>query len=99
MGMSKLLFCKTINNGNGWQTVKLSEEEEAKIRALHDVESIRIFRACMEDAQYLSDNPERCLRIALALFDKRCDKVYTWIQKMLDEKINVKQIESSQSFV
>ena len=84
--MSKLLPCKTVNNGKGWQTVNLSEEEEDKIRTLHDVESIRIFRACIEDAQNLSDSPERCLRIALALFDKRCDKVYTWMQRALGEK-------------
>ena len=87
---SKPLFCKAVNNGKGWETVTLSEEEEAKIRTLHDVESIRILRTCMEDAQYLSDNPERCLRLALALFDKRCDKVYTWIQKALDVKAQAK---------
>ena len=86
MEMSEALFCKTVNNGNGWQTVRLTEEEEAKIRALHDLETIRIFRACIEDAQYLTDNPERRLRIALALFYKRCDKVFTWIQKAPDEK-------------
>lgn len=86
MRMSKLLFCKTVNKGNGWQTVTLSEEEEDNIRALHDVESIRIFRVCMEDAQYLTDNPERRLRVALALFDKRCDKIFTWMQRALDEK-------------
>jgi hypothetical protein len=84
---SKPLFCKAVNNGKGWQTVKLSEEEEAKIRTLHDVESIRILRTCMEDAQYLSDNPERCLQIALALFDKRCDKIFTSIQEALAQKV------------
>ncbi len=84
--MSKLLFRKTFNNGIGRQTVQLSEEEEDKIRTLHDIETIRIFRACMEDAQYLTDNPERRLRVALALFYKRCDKLFTWIQRALDEK-------------
>lgn len=83
---SKLLFCKAFNNGKGWQTIRLSEEEEAKIRALHDVETIRILRTCMEDAQFLSENPERRLQIALALFDKRCDKIFTWMQKALDYK-------------
>jgi ABC-type branched-subunit amino acid transport system ATPase component len=86
MKMSKLLFCKTFKNGNGLQVVKLNEKEEAKVRALHDVESIRIFRSCMEDAQSLTDSPERRLKIALALFDKRCDKVFTWMQRALDEK-------------
>lgn len=80
---SKLLFSKKIRNGEGWQTVSLSEEEEAKIRALHDVETIRILRACMEDAQFLSDNPDKCLKIALALFDKRCEGVDEWLTRRL----------------
>ncbi len=84
----KLLYSKTFSNGEASKTIILSEEEEAKIRALHDVETIRILRTCMEDAQFLTDNPERCLRIALALFDKRCDNVETWIRRALDEKIN-----------
>ena len=83
---NKLLFSKNFNNGKAWQIVKLSKEEEAKIRTLHDVESLRILRTCMEDAQLLSESPDRCLRIALALFDKRCDKVDAWIQKALDVK-------------
>jgi len=83
---NKLLFCKTFNNGIGWKTVNLSEEEEDKIRTLHDIETIRIFRACLEDAQHLSDSPERCFRIAIALFHKRCDKIFTWIQRALDAK-------------
>lgn len=83
---SRLLFSKNIRNGGGWQTVTLSEEEEAKVRALHDVEAIRILRACTQDAQFLSENPERSFQIALALFDKRCDKVDAWMQKALEEK-------------
>lgn len=82
----KTLFCKVINNGEGFKTVELSEEEEAKVRTLHDVESLRTLRTCMEDAQLLSGSPDRCLRIALALFDKRCDKVHTWIERALDVK-------------
>jgi len=85
-GNRKLLFSKNINNGEGWQTLSLSEEEEAKIRALHDVETIRILRACMEDAQFLTANREQTFQIALALFDKRCEKPVTWIQKALIQK-------------
>lgn len=40
----------------------------------------------MEDAQFLTDNPDKALQIALALFDKRCDKVSTRIQKAFYEK-------------
>ena len=86
---NKLLFSKNFNNGQAWQTVKLSQEEEAKVRTLHDVESLRILRTCMEDAQLLSDSADRCLQIALALFDKRCDKVFTWIQRALDVKAQI----------
>lgn len=82
----KLLYSKTFNNGEASKTVTLSEEEEAKITALHDVETIRILRTCMEDAQFLTDKPEMCLQIALALFDKRCEKVEAWIQKVLYNK-------------
>lgn len=82
----KLLYSKTFNNGEALKTVTLSEEEEAKITALHDVETIRSLRTCMEDAQFLTDNKEACLKIALALFDKRCDKVEDWMRRTLDEK-------------
>ena len=83
---SEALFCQTFNTNEGLRTVKLSEEEEAKIRALHDVETLRILRTCMEDAQFLTDNKEACLKIALALFDKRCDKIGVWVQRALGEK-------------
>ncbi len=83
---SKTLFCKVLKDCEALKTVVLSEEEEAKIRALHDVETIRILRTCMEDAQFLTDNKEACLKIALALFDKRCGKIDTWMQKALDKK-------------
>lgn len=83
---SKALFCKTFHDGETLKTVTLSEEEEAKIRALHDVETLRILRTCMQDAEYLIDNKENCLRIALALFDKRCEKIHTWMEKELVQK-------------
>jgi len=82
---SKALFCNNLNTGEGLKTVVLSEEEEAKVRALHDVETLRILRTCMEDAQFLTDNKEACLKIALALFDKRCEKIETWMENGLDE--------------
>jgi len=84
---SKALFCKVLNDGENLKTVILSEEEEAKIRALHDVETLRVLRACMQDAEYLTDKKENCLRIALALFDKRCDKIDLWMHRRLDEKV------------
>jgi len=59
---SKQLFSKKINTGEGLETVSLSEEEEAKIRALHDVETIRILRACMEDAQFLTASREQAFQ-------------------------------------
>lgn len=71
----KTSFCKVINNGERFKTVELSEEEEAKVRTLHDVECLRILRTCLENGQLLSENPDRSLRIALALFDERCDTV------------------------
>jgi hypothetical protein len=84
---SKHLFCKTFNNGEASKTVTLSEEEEAKLRALHDVETLRILRTCMQDAEYLTDNKEASLRIALALFDKRCEKIDTRVETALNEKV------------
>ena len=90
------MFCKAFNTGNGIQTVRLSEEEEAKIRTLHDVETIRILRTCMEDAQFLTNNPERCLGIALALFDKRCDKVEIWMWRALTGKVKREEMLSSE---
>jgi len=82
----KLTYPNSLTSDKEGQVPTLTEEEEAKIKALHDVETIRILRTCMEDAQFLTDNPERCLRIALALFEKRCEKVEAWVRKALYEK-------------
>ena len=84
---SKALFCKVLDDGEALKTVVLSEEDEAKIRALHDVETLRILRTCMQDAEYLTDNKENCLKIALALFDKRCEKIDTSVHRTLNNKV------------
>lgn len=86
-------FRKVIGDGDTLHFVGLSDEEEAKIIALHDVETIRILRACTEDAQFLTANREQTFQIALALFDKRCDKIYTWIERALDNKAQAGELK------
>ena len=83
---SKAMFCKTFHDGETLKTVTLSEEEEAKIRALHDVETLRTLRACMQDAEYLTDNKEASLKIALALFDKRCETISSYNVRTCENK-------------
>ena len=83
----KLTYPNSLTSDKEGHVPTLTEEEEAKIKALHDVETIGILRTCMEDAQFLTDNKEACLKIALALFDKRCEKIETCIRRMLNRKL------------
>ncbi|MBU1209075.1 MAG: hypothetical protein KKH04_19480 [Proteobacteria bacterium] len=64
----KLLYSKNFQNDKGLKFAALTEEEEAKLRALDDVETIKILRGCMQDAQFLSEDLERWLRISDGAF-------------------------------
>ena len=74
-------FSQNYRDLNGtWKTVKLTVEELTKLRSIHRQHCIKILEECEDD--YPNDR-----ELQLAAFDKRCDKIFTWIQQELDEKV------------
>ena len=74
-------YSQNCRDHNGtWKTVKLTVEELTKLRGAHRQHCIQILEECEDD--YPDDR-----ELALAVFDKRTDKIFTWIQQELDEKV------------
>lgn len=61
-------------------TVTLTDEELFEVREAHKRHCIEVLSDCEED--YPNDR-----ELQLSMFDKRVDKVFTWIQQALDEKV------------
>ncbi len=79
-GEFKIRFSQAYQTRDGpRKTVALSEEELAMVRAAHAKHCQEIMMECEED--YPNDS-----ELLLAMFDKRCDKVFTWIQQALAGK-------------
>jgi len=80
-GDFRIKFSQNYRNGDGsFKTTILSDEELAEIRDAHRRHCEQVMEECSED---YSDDRE----LQLAMFDKRADKVFTWIQQALDEKV------------
>ena len=74
-------FSQNYRDSNGtWRTVTLTAEKLAKLRDEHRKHCTQIMEECQED--YPDD-----IELQLSIFDKRCDKVFTWIQQALDDKV------------
>ena len=74
-------YSQNYRDHNGtWKTVKLTVEELTKLRGAHRQHCIQILEECEDD--YPDDR-----ELVLAVFDKRADKIFTWIQQELDEKV------------
>ena len=63
-----------------FKTARLTEEELETVREAHREHCQQILQECQEDYR---EEPG----IILSVFDKRADKIYTWIQLALDEKV------------
>jgi hypothetical protein len=61
-------------------SVQLSEVEEAKIRNQHRKHCNKIMVECIKD---YTDDPE----MITAVFSKRADKIFTWMQRAKAEKL------------
>ncbi len=85
--MKKL--CKVNNE---WKWIVFSEKEESDIREKHRVNSVEIYKQCLEDAKGIvgGDAPllTHLLEVASTLFSKRCDAVYSVLQTALDDAIH-----------
>jgi hypothetical protein len=83
----KMRYAQNFRDNNGkFKTTALSGEDLEKIREAHRQHCQQILSECSED------NPEET-ELILAAFDKRCDKIYTWIQQALDEKVRQQRRE------
>ena len=74
-------FSQNYRNGNGkFGTVFLSEEELGKVRQAHRKHCLDVLTECEDD---FGDDSAK----VLAMFEKRADKVFSWIQQALEEKV------------
>jgi hypothetical protein len=81
----RLKFSQNYKDSNGnFKTASLTDEELAEIRDAHRKHCEQVMDDCYED---YSDDRE----LQLAMFDKRADKIFTWIQQALDEKVRQKR--------
>ena len=72
-----------------YRMTTLTDEEAKRIREAHKKHCKEILNECRDE---YPGEPA----VQLAVFDKRCDKIYTWIQQGRDEKIR-KQRENPDS--
>src|SRR4030042_1652738 len=78
---SKGSFSQNYRKDDGnFGTATLTDEELLEIRESHKKHCIEVLADCEED--YPDDR-----ELQLSMFDKRVDKVFTWIQQALDEKV------------
>jgi len=76
-----LRFSSNFRNGDGkFSTVYLTEAELSQVREGHRHHCLDIYDQCEKD--FADDIEGR-----MAVYEKRCDKVFTWIQQALDEKV------------
>ena len=67
-------------NDGAFATVHLTDRELSELRQAHRQHCQSILEECLDDYQ---ENFE----ILSMIFEKRCDKIFTWIQQALDEKV------------
>ena len=67
-----------------WRVMELTEEEVEQVTKEHRELSNKIMKECIEDSK------EDSGKVATALFEARCPKLYTLIQNKLQEKIKEK---------
>lgn len=82
-------FAKLAKIDNSWKWIVFSDEEEKAIREKHRVSCNKIFAECMDDAKGFVDTSNTLLltEVAIALFSKRGDAIYSALQKEIDQAI------------
>ena len=68
------------NKDGSFGTVILTDEELVEVRQAHRQHCEEIYNQCVDD--YSNDED-----VQVAMFEKRADKVFTWIQQKLEEKV------------
>lgn len=82
-GDFRLRYGQNFKNGNGtFKTGFLTEQELEAVRIAHTEHCIGVLKDCQ--GAYPADK-----ELQLAMFEKRADKIFTWVQQALDEKIRM----------
>ena len=79
--IDKLKFSQNFKQNDGkWGTAQLSKEELEAVRDKH-------MKHCIEVMNELEEQFPDDRELQIAMFNKSADKVFTWIQQALDEKV------------
>ena len=82
-GQFKVKFAQNYKAGEGkYRTAVLSDEELETVRSAHKEHCIEVMKDLEDD--YPDDKEYRML-----MFEKRADKIFTWVQSALDEKVRM----------
>lgn len=77
------LFTQNFRGDNGaWSVARMTLEEEEGLRKVHREHCKKILRECIDDYP-------KNLDMAVALFEKRADKFFSWSQSFLEEKVRL----------
>lgn len=84
-------------NVGEWKWLVFSKQEESDIRQKHRENSVEIYKQCLEDAKKImgTDSNLAILETAAALFNKRCDAIYSVLSAALDDAVHDKQVNKS----
>jgi hypothetical protein len=75
-------------NGS-WSTLSLTEEEISQLKKAHREYTSKVMAECIVDAMdknSLESCGCSCVTIAVALFEARVDKFFTWVMRALQDK-------------
>jgi len=77
----RIQFSENYRNSDGsFGIAILTDEEVAEVRHAHSEHCDQIYKECVDI--YPEDND-----VQMAMFDKRADKVFTWLQQALQAKV------------
>lgn len=89
------IYTRNFRNNGEWETVKISREEERKLREELRARNKTIMAQCIEDAKELTNGtrsyPRHVYEIAKALFRANGVQSFTFMNAYLDSKIREKR--------
>jgi hypothetical protein len=88
----KVIYAQNFRDNNGkFATTTLTDRELEGIREAHRQHCQQIMEECQDDYREETE-------LVIPVFDKRCDKIFTWIQQALDEKVRKERLAQRTKF-